>query len=340
MAQIKPETACDGGKPLGDGMMGFPALLAQSYGSIWFTQPGSTSAHGVDWLYYFVLAISVFFFALVVLIMAGILIKYRARHPEAAAQSKATHHLMLETFWTIVPLLLVMVIFYFGFVIFLDLEVRPQETYDIQVIGQKWKWQFVYPNGHIDDVLHVPIEKPTHLIMTSEDVLHDVFIPDFRIKMDVIPGRYTHLWFQPTVLGKHLLFCAEYCGKDHSQMNTEVVVHEPGKFDVWLREIEAAEDNLPPVQRGAKLYQSRGCAQCHTIDGKTSTCPTFFNLFGSTAQIKGAGSVVVDENYIRESVLEPQAKIVEGFAPVMPTYAGRLSDKDITGLIEYIKTLK
>lgn len=320
--------------------MEFPALLAESYNSMWFSRPGSTGAHDVDWLYYFILTISVFFFGLVVLLMAGIILKYRARSEEATAQSKMTHHLPLETLWTVVPLLFAMVIFYFGFAGYLDLDVRPQNTYDIQVIGQKWKWQFVYPNGHIDDVLHVPSEQPTHLIMTSEDVLHDVYIPDFRIKMDVIPGRYTHLWFQPTVMGDHVLFCAEYCGKDHSHMNTKVVVHDPGEFDAWLRKVEESENNLPPVQRGAKLYQARGCSQCHSIDGKAGTGPTFKGLFGRTEQIKGAASLVVDENYMRESMLEPQAKVVVPFNPVMPTYAGRLSDKDITGLIEYIKTLK
>jgi len=320
--------------------MGFPALLAQTTGSIWFPVQGSTSAAGVDWVFYYVLAISVFFFVLCMALMGAIIVRYHAKNEQATAQSKATHHFALETLWTIVPLLLTMTIFYYGFVGYLDLAVRPQKTYDIQVIGQKWKWQFVYPNGHIDDVLHVPIEQPTHLIMTSEDVLHDVFIPNFRIKMDVIPGRYTHLWFQPTVQGRHVLFCAEYCGKGHSEMNTKVVVHRPGDFEVWLKKAEESENNLPPVERGAKLYQARGCAQCHTTDGAAGTCPTFFKLFGKTEQIKGMGSVVVDENYMRESMLEPQAKIVEGFNPVMPTYAGRLSDKDITGLIEYIKTLK
>jgi cytochrome c oxidase subunit 2 len=312
---------------------------AEVAASPWFPMQGSTTAGDVDWLFNVILAISVFFFVGIIAAMTWFVYRYR-RRPGHEVEHAAHHNTALEVTWTVIPLLLAIGIFYYGFVGYLDLTVRPSNTYEVKVTGQKWKWLFTYPNGHVDDNLHVPADVPTSLLMTSEDVIHSVYIPDFRVKADTVPGRYTKLWFQPTGPGEHDLFCAEYCGTSHSGMISKVVVHPAGEFDKWLADVAAAELNASPVEAGQRLYNTRGCAQCHSVDGKPGTGPTFKGVFGSTHPIVGGASVTVDENYVRESVLEPQAKVVAGFNPVMPTYQGRLSDKEIGAIIEYLKTLK
>lgn len=315
-----------------------PFSASSIFASFWFPNQGSTAAADVDWLYYFILWISTFFFVGVMIAMVYFVIKYR--HKEGVAAEPSPHHnTPLEIIWTAIPSLIVLVIFYYGFVGYLDLTVKPSNTYQIHGGGQKWKWLFTYPNGHVNQDLHVPMDKPTEVILSSEDVIHSLFIPNFRVKQDAVPGRYTRIWFQPTEPGEMDLFCAEYCGTEHSSMIAKVVVHPPGEFEKWLIEAEAAEQNGPPVEVGQKLYKTRGCAQCHSLDGSTGTGPTLKNLFGHPVELKSGESVEADENYIRESLLEPQAKVVTGFNPVMPTFKGRLSDKQITALIEFIKTI-
>ncbi len=178
------------------------------------------------------------------------------------------------------------------------------------------------------------------LVMRSEDVIHGFYVPDFRVQMDVVPGRYTTIWFRAKEPGEHDLLCAQYCGTNHSDMFTKVVVHPPGEFEKWLAEAGNLFKNLPPAEAGKQLYSRRGCSQCHSIDGTAGTGPSFKGIFGHTTYLEGGGSVTVDENYVRESILEPEAKIVQGYKPVMPTYKGILSDEEITDLIEFIKSLK
>lgn len=312
---------------------------AEVASSPWFPVQGSTTAQDVDWLFNFILAISVFFFVFIIGLMLWFAFRYR-RRPGHEVGDAPHHNTALEVTWTTIPLLLAIAIFYYGFVGYLDMTVRPAHSYEIKVSGQKWKWLFTYPNGHVDDNLHVPSELPTTLLMTSEDVIHSVYIPDFRVKTDTVPGRFSRLWFEPTGVGEHDLFCAEYCGTSHSGMVAKVIVHPAGEFDKWLSDAATADLNASPVEAGQRLYTGRGCAQCHSLDGKPGTGPSFKGLFGSSHGLKDGSSVTVDENYIRESMLEPQAKVVAGFNPVMPTYQGRLSDKEIGAIIEYIKTLK
>jgi len=176
-------------------------------------------------------------------------------------------------------------------------------------------------------------------VMTSEDVIHSFYVPAFRIKRDVVPGRYSKVWFRATKVGEYQVFCAEYCGTGHSDMLAQVVVHEPGGFERWMDEVGNMFKTMTPVQVGERLYRLRGCAQCHTIDGKASVGPTFQGVFGHEQALKGGGSALIDENYVRESILEPQAKIAAGFEPVMPTFKGKLSDREISAIIEYLKTL-
>jgi len=209
------------------------------------------------------------------------------------------------------------------------------------VTGSKWKWAFEYPDGTRSiKKLHVPINKPVRLIMTSEDVLHAFFIPSLRIKTDVIPGRYVDMSFTATVPGRHQVFCAEYCGKDHSDMMAEVYVDTPEQYDIFLKEGPEELRTMPLVELGKFTYDEAGCKSCHSLDGTEGEGPSFKGLWGRSEKLRDGSSVTVDENYIRESILNPSAKVVAGYEPVMPTFQGLLRERQITGMIEYLKTLK
>lgn len=305
-------------------------------GSFWMPPQVSTVAQNVDWLFNFILAISVFFFALIVVVMVVFVLKYRRREGEGA-QPSASHNLPLELTWTGIPVAIVIVIFFFGFKGYLDMATPPANAYEIMVEGQKWNWSFTYPNGYVDANLHVPVDRPIQLVMSSADVIHSLYVPVFRIKQDVVPGRYSKVWFEATEPGEYDLFCAEYCGTSHSDMLAHVVVHPPGEFEAWLEQASNFLETMSPVDAGRKLFQVRGCMQCHSMDGSAKTGPTLLGVFGRTENLVDGGTVTVDENYIRESILEPNARVVAGFEPVMPTYQGRLKDAEILAIIEYLK---
>jgi cytochrome c oxidase subunit 2 len=308
--------------------------------TFWMPSQASTTAPAVDALFHFIFWLSVFFFLLIVGLGVLFVIRYRQREGREHPEASPTHNTALELTWTFIPLAIVIGIFAWGFKVYLDMNVAPANSYEILVTGQKWKWLFTYPNGHVDENLHVPVDVPVRLVLTSEDVIHGFFIPAFRVKKDVVPGRYNKTWFRASKAGEYQLFCSLYCGTSHSDMMAKVVVHEPGGFERWLEEASNFLTKLPPAEAGAKLFLSRGCAQCHSVDGRAGVGPTFQKLFGSHVPIKNGDAVTADENYIRESILEPQAKIVAGFEPVMPTFKGKLKDQEITAIIEYVKTLK
>ncbi|MDM7914192.1 MAG: cytochrome c oxidase subunit II [Candidatus Eisenbacteria bacterium] len=314
--------------------------LVDDGSSFWMPSQASTAAPGVDRLFYIVFWISVFFFALIVVLGTIFVLRYRRRSATEKAAKAATHNTPLEVTWTVVPLLIVFVLFALGFKGFLDMSVAPADAYEVQVTAQRWKWIFTYPNGLVDENLHVPVNVPVRLVMVSEDVIHSFFVPEFRMKRDVVPGRYNKAWFRATKPGEYQLFCAEYCGTSHSDMLASVIVHEPGGFEKWLESAATELANASPAEAGARLYRSRGCAQCHSVDGKGMVGPTFRGLYGHEVVLKDGTRVVVDENYVRESILSPQAKVVAGFDPVMPTYQGRLKDQEITAIIAYLKTLQ
>jgi cytochrome c oxidase subunit 2 len=186
----------------------------------------------------------------------------------------------------------------------------------------------------------VPVDVPVRLVLTSEDVIHSFFVPAFRVKKDVVPGRYNTAWFEATAAGEYDVFCAEYCGTGHSDMLAKVVVHPPGEFEKWLAEASDFLSRLSPADAGERLVKTRGCRQCHTVDGKANIGPSFLGVFGRAGKLKDGASYTVEENYIRRSILDPQGEIVAGYEPVMPTYQGRLKDQEITAIIEYLKTLR
>lgn len=309
-------------------------------GGFWLPSQGSEGAAEVDRIFGFVFWVSAFFFLLIVVLMVLFVIRYRRRPGRDEAEPSPRHNTPLEITWTTVPILIVIVIFIWGFKVYLDINTPPANSYEVLVTGQKWKWLFTYPNGHVDENLHVPIATPIRLVMTSEDVIHGFYIPAFRLKRDVVPGRYAKLWFQATKPGEYQIYCTQYCGTGHSDMWAKAVVHEPGGFERWLEDASNFLARMSPAQAGEQLFRTRGCAQCHSVDGKAGTGPTFKALFGHQVPLDGGKTVVADEDYVRESILEPQAAIVAGFQPVMPTFKGRLKDQEITAIIEYLKTLK
>ena len=313
-------------------------LLASS-DSLWFPAPSSTTAAGVDRLFYFILAICLIFFVLIMGVMIAFVLRFR-RQSGREIEASPSHNNWLEVAWSVVPAILVAVIFMWGFVGYLDARTPPDDAYEIQVVAKKWSWAFIYPNGHVDNNLHVPVDRPISLVMSSDDVIHSLYVPAFRIKMDLVPGRYSKIWFEATDVGEFDLFCAEYCGTGHSLMNAAVVVHASGEFETWLDKAANFLEEMNPVEGGKLLYTRRGCVQCHSLDGSAKAGPSFKGVFGTQQRMKSGEDVLVDENYIRKSILEPQAKVRAGYRPVMPTYKGQLKDEEISALVQFIKSVK
>jgi cytochrome c oxidase subunit II len=306
----------------------------------WMPLDASTSTGTVDGLFNFLMWISVVCSIALMGAMIYFVTKYKAGSRRDKPEPSTDHNTFLELLWSIVPMPFVIAMFVWGFQGFMELRTSPRDAYEVHAQGQKWKWLFTYENGHVDDVLHVPVGRKVRVVVSSVDVLHSLYLPMFRQKIDAVPGRYTELWFEANKAGDFPVFCAEYCGTSHSDMITSVVVHEEGGFEKWLADVERLIDLMPPLELGEKMYNQQGCATCHSLDGTVKTGPSFKGIFGKSETMQDGTTVVVDENYIRESILEPQAKIVSGFPPAMPTYKGKLSDKKIQGLIEFIKAQK
>lgn len=307
--------------------------------SFLFPPQASTYAEDVDALYYFIHYVSVFFWVLIVLAIVFFLWRWRRGHKEGVGPS---HSLPLELTWSIIPLILVVAMFLWGFKGFMVLSHPPGDAEEIHVTARKWQWAFEYPDGRRAlSELHVEVNKPYKLVMTSEDVIHSFSVPSFRNKMDVLPGRYTSFWFEATIPGEHQVFCTEYCGDGHSDMLAKIIVHTPEEYERWVEESQVEDTTTPLPELGAQIFAGKGvCHTCHSIDGTTKIGPTLQGVFGQEEQMTDGSTVVVDEEYLRESILQPNAKVVQGFAPTMPTYQGQLTDREVSGLIEYIKTLQ
>ena len=221
----------------------------------------------------------------------------------------------------------------------------PKDAVDITVTGKQWLWTFEYYNGKKTlNELYVRQNRPVRMVMRADDVIHSFFVPAFRVKQDLMPGRYTQLWFTPTKIGTFDIFCAEYCGTGHSKMLGKVIVLSPEAYDIWEKGVAVdggeAVASLPPAELGEKLYKGKGCNACHSVDGSVVIGPSFKGLYEREGELEDGASYTADENYIMQSILEPQEQIVKGFQPVMPSFKGILSDAEITAIIAYIKTLK
>jgi cytochrome c oxidase subunit 2 len=284
--------------------------------------------------------------AVCMLAIVGVMVYFCVRYAASSrkanepAESQEDHSNALEVTWSVIPLFVVIGLFVVGFQQYVELRTAPRAAYEVHATGQRWKWGFEYPEGLSHPELHVAVNRNVRIMIQSVDVLHSLFIPEFRVKMDAVPGRYTELWFKATQEGTFPVYCAEYCGTAHSDMLTRVVVHDEQGFEGWVAYEIRKIESLPLVELGELTYNQSGCSTCHSTDGSTKVGPTFQGLFGKSEAIIGKDAVLVDENYLRESILEPQAKIVQGFPPSMPTFKGQLSDRRISGLVEYIKTLK
>ena len=300
-----------------------------------FPAQASTIAPRVDNLYFFLIAVSAFFAVLVTTLVIVFAIKYRRRR---ATEVGAPIHgsLALELVWTGIPFILAMVMFVWGASVYFAIAKPPAETLDIYAVGKQWMWKFQHREGQREiNALHVPVNTPVRMIITSEDVLHDLYLPSFRVKMDAIPGRYTQLWFTATELGTYHLFCAEYCGTKHSGMIGSVTVLSQDDYQAWLAG-GATEGSLAQV--GEQLFTQFACITCHAPDS-AGRGPVLNGLFGARVTLASGETVVADNAYIRESILNPTAKIVQGFAPIMPTFQGQVSEEQLLALIEYIKSL-
>ena len=290
----------------------------------------------VDNLYFFLIAIAVFFSTLIALLIVVFAVKYRRTHP-ADVGAPITGSVPLELMWSIVPFGISMVIFAWSANVYFDLNRPPDETLQIYAVGKRWMWKFQHIDGQREiNELHVPVGRPVKVTATSEDVIHDLYFPAFRVKTDVIPGRYMSLWFTATKAGEYHMFCAEYCGTKHSGMIGRVVVMEPAAYQAWLG---GGAGEMPMSARGQKAFQELACHTCHMED-TSGRGPALRGLFGSQVKLADGSTVVADEAYLRESILNPQAKLVAGYQPLMPTFQGLVSEEALMGLLEYIKSLQ
>lgn len=354
----------------------FSPLMGDVADGLWFPEAASTFAEEVDGTYDMILWISVVFFIGILIPLVYFPLKY-AKQKGGKATSRVRHHNLLEISWSVFPSFLLIVMFIRGSWGYLEQREVPAGATEIGVTAFQWGWSFDYGNGLTNPELHVVVNEPTRLLMKSSDVIHSLFVPAFRIKRDVVPGRYSVLWFEATKASEQVspeelaaakekfkkenngvfdakvagfneygykyydLYCTEYCGKDHSIMQTVVVVHETKEdLQKWLTDIDKIPVDMAPEDYGRKMYEQQGCKSCHSLDGTRLVGPTFLNLYGSTHGLAAGGEVTVDEDYIRESILDPSAKIVAGYQPAMPSYKGRLSDEKIATIIAFLKSLK
>jgi cytochrome c oxidase subunit 2 len=315
-------------------------------GNFWMPKAVNRTADDSDSMYYAVLGLSIFFFFGIAGAVVYFCIKYRHR-PGHKAEPSAAHNDALEITWTVIPTIICVFLFYYGWNTYVHVVTPPTKAVEINVLAWRWNWQFTHSNGVQDSDLHVPVNTPVRLVMTSKDVLHSFYAPVMRVKQDIIPRRYTYAWFFPTKPGTYRLTCAEYCGTNHSQMGITndgrravLVVHEPGGYERYLSDKAAQSSNMNPVDLGRLLYEKKGCNACHTTDGSPRVGPTWKATFGTTVPLADGTSVKMDETYIRESLLAPQAKSRPGFPPSMPSFEGQLKDKEIEGLIAFIKSLQ
>lgn len=300
-----------------------------------FPQQASEQAGQVDAVYFFMVAVSAFFSLLIAFLIVFFAVKYRRRDDE---QIGAAIHgsLALELLWTFIPLGIVMVMFAWGAKVFFDLYRPPIGAMEVFVVGKQWMWKVQHMDGQREiNELHVPIGRPVKLIMGSEDVIHSYYIPAFRVKADVIPGRYNTLWFTANKPGRYHLFCAEYCGTKHSGMIGSVVAMEPPEFQQWL---SGGRTEDSPAAAGAKLFQDLVCHTCHVGDTQ-GRGPVLTNVYGNPVQLQDGRTVIADDAYIRESITNPQAKIVAGFQPIMPTFQGLVTEEQLLQLIAYVRSL-
>jgi cytochrome c oxidase subunit 2 len=301
-------------------------------------EQASTFAGDVDRLTFYLVAMGTFFTVLIAVMVLGFAVRYRRRSPDQVGE-RFDGSTLLEVTWTVIPLLIVLFTFAWGAKVYFKMYRPPADAAEYFVIGKQWMWKIQHPTGQREiNELHVPIGQPVKLTMTSEDVLHSFFVPAFRTKLDVVPGRYTTMWFTPTKLGRYHIFCAEFCGAEHSRMTGWVTVMDPGAYQDWLAAVAVPSLPAPPGESGEQIFTRLACGSCHREQGSVIG-PTLHGIFGTEVELTSGETVTIDESYIRESILDPAAKIVAGYQPVMPSFKGQVSEDEIRQLISYIESL-
>jgi cytochrome c oxidase subunit 2 len=347
------------------------ALLAQAslWDKLWFRDQVDTGtfAAPTDAVFFFIFWVSLFFFVVLMGLMVLFAVKYR-RRPGVAPEISASHNTKLEIFWSVVPTILLAVMFFWGLYEYIPMKIAPADAETVNVTAKQWGWDWVYDNGAgtlqteiiadaVAPVFALPLNKPVKFVMSSSDVIHSMYFPAFRTKRDIFPNFYTTLWVEPTVAThrydeaekKYLpinpdvtrgfyMACTEYCGNQHSQMWARIMVLSDADYARWKDE-QSSTDSIPLDLLGATLRGTKGCSSCHTVDGGKGTGPSWKGIWGETHKYKDGGSAVVDENYLRESILEPAKHIVEGYPNQMQSYQGLLTDRELTAIIVYIKSL-
>ncbi len=300
-----------------------------------FPDQASTFAQDVDALYFFIIAVSAFFAIAVAIAVIYFGIRYHKTH-DGEIGARIEGNLPLELLWSVIPMIIAMVMFGWGASVYFHLRRPPAEAMHIYAVGKQWMWKFQHLEGQREiNELHIPAGRSVKITISSEDVLHSLFFPAFRTKMDAIPGRYTELWFDAQTPGSYHIFCAEYCGTNHSGMIGTVTVMEPAQYQAWLQG-GGMEGTL--AERGAKQFNDLACSTCH-LDSGQGRGPSLHDIVGKPVELQDGSTVVVDEAYLRESILNSQAKVVKGFQPLMPTFQGLISEENLVALIEHVKSL-
>ncbi len=308
-------------------------------GTFWMPEQASTLAPEIDGLFYFVFWISVILFVAVIGAMTYFAIRYRRRGDGEHEPAPLAEHKSVEVAWILGPLVLVLLVFTWGFRAYLKQNIAPADAYPIQVRASSWAWNFTYPNGSaIGMELRVPVDRPVKLTMSSDDVLHSFFVPSFRVKFDVLPNRYTSVWFEATEVGEFDIFCTEYCGTGHSAMNAKVIVQSQEEFDEWLA--SSGMGDMTPVEYGQVLFRQQNCVVCHSIDGTRAVGPSMKGILGRTTQFTDGTSLVADENYILESIVNPAARVVNTYPPAMPGTYASLPAEQLDALVAYLSSLE
>jgi cytochrome c oxidase subunit 2 len=296
-------------------------------------EQASTIARNVDALYIFLIIVTGMMTLLIFVCLVYFAARFRYRPGVPAEQIEGSTP--LEVTWSTIPFLIFMVIFAWGAVVYFKERTPPADSTEVYVVAKQWMWKLEHAEGQREiNELHVPVGRDVKMIMTSQDVIHSFFIPAFRIKQDVLPGRYTVAWFRATKPGTYHLFCAEYCGTQHSGMVGDIVVLEPAQYETWMN----GGSTGPLSATGEKVFAELGCSTCHRDDSQ-GRGPNLHGVFGKPVQLENGRTVTADENYLRECILEPGAKRVKGFQPIMPTFQGLVSEEQVNALVAYIKSI-
>ena len=299
-------------------------------------ESASTVSGDVDALYFYLSGVTVFFTLLIAGVIIFFVIRYRRRNPFEIPRP-IEGSMKLETLWSVIPLLIAMSFFVWGASLFYRQYRPPANALEVYVIGKQWMWKVQQPTGLKEiNELHLPVGRNVRLVMASEDVIHDFSIPAFRVKMDVMPGHYNTMWFRPTKPGRYRLYCSQYCGTNHALMGGWVTVMEAADYAAWL---SGSPTDANPLVAGEKLFADKACVTCHLSDGK-GRAPSLNGVYGANVLLADGTTVTADDTYIRESILQPMAKLVAGYQPLMPTFQGQLTEEQILALTAYIKSLE